>query len=94
MIYADLKNAYGPTVADTIHQSLTPWEFEELSVADIVPYLETRAAQASRAYRTSQTTRVDEATILLARRRWQEAEDLIHTLAFLLEAEPELAQAA
>ena len=93
MIYAEIKETYGAYAAEMIRQALTPWEFEAMDVEDVVAHFEARAAKAFHNYRSRAnvpafsegegTTVMDYATI--ARRRWQDAEEIAHTVALLIE---------
>jgi hypothetical protein len=85
MIFEELHSRYGTHVARRVQQELTPGEFNEIALAELPAWLETRAETAHRAYQARldnpllDSDRDDHVNTLY--QRWQGAEDLSYIIA-------------
>lgn len=88
MNFDELKERYGPEAATKVSESLTLEEFAQLEIEELVAYFELRAERLYQEYNTrlenplAGNRRDDgrEAYLDILRRRWEQAEELAHTV--------------
>ncbi len=86
MFYEELHSRFGTHVAQRIKRELTPSEFNQTDIDDLIEWLETRAEGAHDAYRglLNNPLAISEKDTIKAGeacRRWREAEDLAYLVA-------------
>ena len=78
MLYEELKQRYGNHIAKRVQRELDNREFRSVAVDSLPTYLETRAENVARDYKTIMENPLERGNVRseVLQKRWREAEDL------------------